>query len=1356
MEINGKTYYDSGEKYSFKAKLGQDIASLWPTQDNIDDVIENNWWGRTTWHFKGWQSSDWQSTYVTKRLVLSKEMLPRSGTEISVNGNWIDSGQRRIVEYWLEDANGVYQKSEEYSQSYYSDDAVTEKEIYGYVYSHSEYDQSTRKFYYDRTSSDIIFNYGSELIRTINDVKFGFDISSYNKYEPDKPANLDSEYIFDGWYDNAALQGEPYEFTTMPGNDLSLYAKWVAPQKKVKLHYNYNDYIEEQDVTKGEVAEIDTNIERPGYDFEGWYTDPDYTVEYDYNAPVTTDIDLYAKWTPKTTTQYTVRYVVKENGEYKDIIDSVTKDGKVGKTVSENAKTPDPDGEYSDYIVDAYTKTLVLDADSSNNEIVFEYSPIASLSYIVQYKYGTEVIKVGPIKASASSFRIVPDTEIVKKIQKLGYEVQEGFIQADLVSNNTKNVFTFNFIPGTYTIKYIGVDGAIWGDSNSENNPNPVKYSYNDEEISITNPKKAGYIFDGWDINADVESGTHDKQNVVISKGSRGNLVLTANWKAIDKSSIVGYYANAEDEGNNTNYYHQGQVYLNVFLDGNPVQSDGVLKYGYEKHNCVDVKVTLHKDYVLNGVYAIQSHGSNGYQQINVEGNVVHVDNVADQSTVYVYLTTKYTVKYVLDPANIATAPVDTTIYTTPSKGSFNESYSKFEPDLTSYGTQITVQTIPEVTGYNATGWKTENEETIAAGDTISDFSKYSGKDTELTFTANFTERTDLRYEVHYFYDGTENKAQADINENATFGADIPYTAEAETEVDGKHYVIERIEKTGNGTVTTDPDKNIVNIYYLLDEDGEDGEQDGTPDKYQIRIKYAAGANGTVDGDTEEFHTVYTFDRADDGTISNVKESPATPIAKVSPNPVDGYAFVNWTSGDESYANTDEIKSLSIMKDTTFTANFTRDFSTITVSPYEGEYDGQEHNVTVNGTIKGDKVEYSLDGGQTYELGIAFGVADVTLRNNGVYNVTVRVTNGGVSDEYESTIKITPRPITITTGSATKTYDGTPLTNSEIEITKGSLVNESDLEYRTNGTITDAGTADNSILTIGTIEMQTNYDITVEEGTLTVTPRPITLTSGSASKNYDGTALTNSEVTITSGSLVNAGDVTYAAVGTITNVGSSLNRISVSYASEQMARNYVVTLVEGTLTVNTAPTTPTTPPTTPTTPPTTPGTPGTTTDDGATTDEPEVEEVEDEETPLSDGDVEDVEDNATPKGNNGIWALINLIAAIVTVILGLILLLSKRHRNDEEEDEEERQARIERGEEKEQEQKRGWICKVLGVIVAIVSVVFFILTEDMSLPMALTDKWTIWMIVIAIVELVLVLVGRHWKDVDDEDQEQQA
>ena len=396
------------------------------------------------------------------------------------------------------------------------------------------------------------------------------------------------------------------------------------------------------------------------------------------------------------------------------------------------------------------------------------------------------------------------------------------------------------------------------------------------------------------------------------------------------------------------------------------------------------------------------------------------------------------------------------------------------------------------------------------------------------------------------------------------------------------------------------------------------------------------------------------------------------------------------------------------------------------------------------GTITVVRTNSSEETVGTYE-----DVLDVTYTQNNNYTVTVN--KGDFTITQQSIKPEDPSYMDVTVNSPSNyQYDGVAHQWLPTVTAEDGTVLVLGTDYNVTYSTTDFTNVTGEIVV--TITGAGNYAGEITRA-YQITPRPVTLTSDSASKTYDGTALTNSEVTITSGSLVNASDVTYAAVGSITNVGSSLNRISVSYASEQMARNYVVTLVEGTLTVNTAPTTP---PTTPTTPPTTPGTPGTTTDDGATTDEPEVEEVEDEETPLSDGDVEDVEDNATPKGNNGIWALINLIAAIVTVILGLFLLLSKRHRNDEDEDEDERQARMARGEEKEQEQKRGWICKVLGVIVAIVSVVFFILTEDMSLPMALTDKWTIWMIVIAIVELVLVLVGRHWKDVDDEDQEQQA
>ena len=948
-----------------------------------------------------------------------------------------------------------------------------------------------------------------------------------------------------------------------------------------------------------------------------------------------------------------------------------------------------------EYIVDSYTKSLTLDADSENNEIIFVYSPISELTYTVRYVYEDKELRTEEYEAKAASFRIYPDEEIVEDLQKQGYEITNDFILAELVSDSTKNVFTFTLIPSEYDINYLGVEEAVWGDSNSTDNPNPTKYCFNEGDISIVNPKKNGYIFDGWSIDdkVKVEEGEHDPQNVVISSGSRGNLTLTANWKSIDLSPITGEYADAEDEGNNKTYYHQGEVYLNVYLDGELVQSKGSLKYGYEQYDCVDVKVTMHKDYVLNGVYAIQSDGLNGAQPISVDNNVIHVDNVADKTTVYIYLTSKYTVQYVLDPEDITQVPVDSTIYTKPSKGNYDQSYSRYEPDLSIYGNVLNIKEIPEVTGYNSIGWIAENSETISEGTPIRDFSTYSGEDNVMTFTANFTIRTDLKYEVHYFYDGVENKAQEDINEKATFGETIPYNATQTAEYNEQNYVLEDIEKTGDGTVTTDPDKNIVNIYYTLDVKSTDPENpdqpDGTPDKYQATVTYKAGENGKVKGTTSEVLTYKTFKKADDGTIYDVQDIDVHPAADVTAVANDGYAFVDWTSGENTYGNVDDIKKLSIKEDTTFTANFT----IRTDLKYEVHYfyDGVEN-----------KAQEDINEKATFGETIPYNATQTAEYNEQNY----------VLEDIE------------------KTGDGTVTTDPD-----KNIVN---IYYTLDVKSTDPENPDQPDGTPD--KYQARIDYTVTNGTFDFSYTYVTLfdEDGNWSETGKGTLDAIQIPTATA----NAG----------------YDQSSFAWQGNTPVAGYEIT---GNTTFNALfnaiPVTPTpTPDGGGTTTPTTPTTPGArTTDDGTTTDEPEVEEVEDDETPLSDGEVEEVEDNATPKSNNSIWALINLIAAIVTVILGLFLLLSKRHRNDEDEDEDERQARMARGEEKEQEQKRGWICKVLGVIVAIVSVVFFILTEDMSLPMALTDKWTIWMIVIAIIELVLVLVGRRWKDVDD-DEEQQA
>ena len=87
----------------------------------------------------------------------------------------------------------------------------------------------------------------------------------------------------------------------------------------------------------------------------------------------------------------------------------------------------------------------------------------------------------------------------------------------------------------------------------------------------------------------------------------------------------------------------------------------------------------------------------------------------------------------------------------------------------------------------------------------------------------------------------------------------------------------------------------------------------------------------------------------------------------------------------------------------------------------------------------------------------------------------------------------------------------------------------------------------------------------VGQATYTITPRDVTLTSGSAEKEYDGTALTNN--TVTAEGFVNGEGATYTVTSTQTEVGSSENKFNYTLNSNTKAGNYNITTQCGTLTV---------------------------------------------------------------------------------------------------------------------------------------------------------------------------------------------
>ena len=453
-----------------------------------------------------------------------------------------------------------------------------------------------------------------------------------------------------------------------------------------------------------------------------------------------------------------------------------------------------------------------------------------------------------------------------------------------------------------------------------------------------------------------------------------------------------------------------------------------------------------------------------------------------------------------------------------------------------------------------------------------------------------------------------------------------------------------------------------------------------------------------------------------------------------------------------------------------YTGKATRTYSitpktyTVTTESDSKVYDGTALTAggKVSGIVKGETVEFTITGSQTsvgtsdntYELNWT-GSAKESNYTHGKDSIgTLTVKAKSIVPDGPDTPDEKKTGITVSDPSDSK-YDGKEHREVlTVQDTKKNdeLVAEKDYSVTYSDDLVNAGTVTITIEGIG------NYTGSFTK-TYEITKRSVTLTSATASKTYDGQALTSTSITVSGDGFVKGEGATYNVTGTQTEVGNSANAFEYKLNENTLASNYNITKVVGTLTITAAPA-----PVTPATP-STPSTPSSTTSTTPRTPSAHqvttpAETVEKETTPKAEPKKEEkVEEEYTPKASpQYYWALINLICAILTVLFGLLLLISKRHKDedDDEEDDETKQQTNNDDEEKEQEKKRGLFTRVLAVLIAIVSVVFFLVTEDLSLPWTWTDQWTIWMVVIGFVQIVVFFVGRKWKNVDNDDDDEEA
>lgn len=253
----------------------------------------------------------------------------------------------------------------------------------------------------------------------------------------------------------------------------------------------------------------------------------------------------------------------------------------------------------------------------------------------------------------------------------------------------------------------------------------------------------------------------------------------------------------------------------------------------------------------------------------------------------------------------------------------------------------------------------------------------------------------------------------------------------------------------------------------------------------------------------------------------------------------------------------------------------------VITSDYETkEYDGEP--------LTGDSVTVSDEGFADGEGASYKYTASITLPGSTPNTFEYTLNENTKASNYEITTAtdllvvtrgslVTDAQIVITVGNGEKIYDGQALTPDSNEIVTSGLPVGHTIEVAASGSLTDAGeavaTVENYVIKnkagddVTSLFADQAGAVTINEGKLTVFKRQITLTSATDSKLYDGTALTNDEVTVSGDGFASGEGASYNVTGSLVDPGTGSNTFEYVLTGGADARNYAITTVFGTLTV---------------------------------------------------------------------------------------------------------------------------------------------------------------------------------------------
>lgn len=349
----------------------------------------------------------------------------------------------------------------------------------------------------------VTFNYNDGRAPKDQIVAYG---TAYSTLVTEKPER--EGYTFRGWYLNGAPVAEDDTVT----GDITLVALWSEIRYTVRF-LDGDQLVAALTVTEKGTVTAPALGAREGYTFEGWFNGE---TRFDFDAPVTDDVTLTAKW---SAAEYTVSF---ETGGGTAVSDqTVVHGGKISVP-----QIPEREG----YVFTGwYFNGTTWDFE--------EMTVSGGMTLVAGWKAREYTVTFDPNGGSAVAEQSVVYNGTATMPEQ---PVREGYVFEGWFSGETQFDFaaaitgdvtlTAKWSPRGYSISYV-----LGGGTNAAGNPSG--YTVESDTITLGAPTREGYTFAGW-YDAE-ENGNLVTQ---IAAGSKGNITLYAAWQA--NSFEVDFVAN--------------------------------------------------------------------------------------------------------------------------------------------------------------------------------------------------------------------------------------------------------------------------------------------------------------------------------------------------------------------------------------------------------------------------------------------------------------------------------------------------------------------------------------------------------------------------------------------------------------------------------------------------------------------------------------------------------------------------------------------------------------------------------------------------------------------------------------------